>query len=641
MNTLIGKTLQNGRYTLAEELGLGGFGVTYKATDHKLEQIVVIKTLNQSLRKDPNFENFYQQFQDEARRLATCIHPNIVRVSDFFTEDDIPYMVMDYIPGKTLQAIVLPNNPLPEDLALKYIYQVGLAVKEIHNQGLLHRDIKPNNIILREGTEEVILIDFGIAREFTPGETQNHTSIVSEGYAPIEQYLETEKRTPATDIYALSATLYVLLTAKIPTPASLRDRQKLADPIHIRPELSEKVNKAIMRGLEMEMSDRPETVDEWLELLPEINESTGINALSNENSLTALSPQSSGKPRKKINYFETGLVISTMMASFIAIAAVIGISLATSNKSKPNLATEKNKISQTNKNKLTDNNQGQNIESTNKPVIPPSVVEEKSENLDKSQAEKTEKDGKIKEQIPNKNEENSENSESNSGIKNVKKTEQEKEETPKIQKRRIRVRQQVATRNQDDNNSDTQVRKVKQREEETPVVRTRKIRVRQQVATRNQDDNNRDNQVRNPVNRKVKQRQEEKPVVRTPRIRESKISRQKPRTSEVINVATNRNREIPKQRKLNEDNQVRTRTVRVKRETQNPVANNQNIKPRVKTQVSNNNQEKSVRVNPPFSHVSKKRDTDNNVNPPHPPVQRKQDTIDSEPKSQSSGERGN
>ncbi len=598
MNTLIGKALQHGRYTLTEELGLGGFGVTYKAIDHKLEQIVVIKTLNQSGRQDPNFEKFYDQFHDESRRLATCIHPNIVKVNDFFMEDEIPYMVMDYIPGKTLQAIVLPNNPLAENLALKYIYQVGMAVKEIHNQGLLHRDIKPNNIILREGTEEVILIDFGIAREFTTGETQNHTSIVSEGYAPIEQYLETEKRTPATDIYALAATLYVLLTAKIPTPASLRDRQKLAEPIDIKPELSQTLNNAIMRGLEMEMSDRPETVDEWLELLSEINETTEINALSTESGLTLL-PQSSPKINNKTNYFESGLLISTMMASLVAIAAVIGIYLSTSHKSKPNLITEKNNIGQTDKNKLNDNKDG-NISPTNKQVITPSTGVEKPENIDESKTEKKE-DTESKEQISTRNNENNfENSARKSEIKNVKNRQQD--------------------------------------QEEKPVVSTGKIRVRPQVATRNQDDNNSNSQ----VNRNIRQREEEKPVVSTGKIRESKISRQKTRTSNVINVATNRNREIQKPKTSNEDNQVRTRSVRVKRETEKTVSNNQNIKPRVKTQVGNNNQERSVRVNPPFSHVNKKRDTDTpNTNPPNPPVQRKQDIIDSEPKSQSSGERGN
>lgn len=102
MDPLIGQTLQAGKYTLEQELGQGGFGVTFKATHHYLAQVVVIKTLNQALRHHPDFEMFKQKFQDEARRLALCVHPNIVRVSDFFSEAGLPFMVMDYIPGPTL-----------------------------------------------------------------------------------------------------------------------------------------------------------------------------------------------------------------------------------------------------------------------------------------------------------------------------------------------------------------------------------------------------------------------------------------------------------------------------------------------------------------------------------------------------------
>ncbi len=84
MDTLVGTILQGGKYTLDEELGRGGFGITYKATHHFLDQVVVIKTLNEAFRQDPNYDNYQQKFRDEARRLALCVHPNIVRVSDYF-----------------------------------------------------------------------------------------------------------------------------------------------------------------------------------------------------------------------------------------------------------------------------------------------------------------------------------------------------------------------------------------------------------------------------------------------------------------------------------------------------------------------------------------------------------------------------
>ncbi|GAB1542858.1 hypothetical protein NUACC21_55320 [Scytonema sp. NUACC21] len=272
---LAGTTLQGGKYTLDQEIGRGGFGITFKATHHYLHQVVVIKTLNEKLRQHPDFAKFERQFQDEARRLATCIHPNIVRVSDFFVEDGLPYMVMEYIPGETLaQAFVIPGIPLQEGIATHYIRQIGAALQVVHHNGLLHRDVKPDNIILRQGTQEVVLIDFGIAREFNHGVRQTHTGIVSEGYSPIEQYLSQAPRTPATDVYGLAATLYALLTAQVPMPALLRDREPMPAPREIQPYLSAAINQAVMRGMAVESRFRPQTVADWLQLLPNTGVST-------------------------------------------------------------------------------------------------------------------------------------------------------------------------------------------------------------------------------------------------------------------------------------------------------------------------------------------------------------------------------
>jgi serine/threonine-protein kinase len=269
MLTFVGKTLQNGKYTLDQELGRGGFGITYKATHHWLGQVVVIKTLNETLRQDAKFADFRQQFQNEGKRLALCSHPGIVRVIDFFIEETLPYLVMDYIPGQTLDNVVLPDHPLPEATAIEYIRQVGAALKAVHQLGLLHRDVKPQNLILQQKTGQVVLIDFGTAREFSPGLTQTHTSMLSEGYAPIEQYLPHAKRTAATDVYGLAATLYTLLTAQVPIAAVLRDRYPLREPRDLRPDLSPGVNQAVLRGMAMELHHRPANVDEWLALLPD------------------------------------------------------------------------------------------------------------------------------------------------------------------------------------------------------------------------------------------------------------------------------------------------------------------------------------------------------------------------------------
>lgn len=277
MNSLVGTTLQGGKYTLISELGRGGFGVTYQATHEYLHQPVVIKTLHDSWQASPDFHRFQRQFQDEARRLALCLHPHIVRVHDFFLEAGIPYLVMDYIAGKTLQRVIQEQGPLPEDLAMHYIRQIGSALQVVHGNGLLHRDIKPQNIILREGTQDVVLIDFGIAREFSSELSQTHTNIVTDGYAPLEQYLPQAPRTPATDVYGLAATLYMLLTGAVPTAAVLRDRTPMPTPRDLNPQTSPDVNQAVMRGMAVEIAHRPPTVEDWLSLLP--MEDTGESAL--------------------------------------------------------------------------------------------------------------------------------------------------------------------------------------------------------------------------------------------------------------------------------------------------------------------------------------------------------------------------
>ena len=348
---LAGTILQNGKYTILQEIGRGGFGVTFKAMHHYLNQEVVMKTINERLRQHPDFPKFQRQFQDEARRLAACVHPHIVRVSDFFEENSLPYMVMEYIRGDTLgAAFVLPGIPLPEATAIHYIRQIGAALQVVHNNGLLHRDIKPDNIILRQGTQEVVLIDFGIAREFNHGVKQTHTGLVSEGYAPIEQYLTQAPRTAATDVYGLAATLYALLTAQVPIPALLRDREQMPSPRELQPHLSATVNQAVSRGMAVEPQFRPSTVAEWLQLLPENRLAVTVPSLPTEAiptiNLSDLKSESSPKkatfhPLATISKVtnigkKTGIPKGVISISIALVAATAGFSMMRI-LSKPNL----------------------------------------------------------------------------------------------------------------------------------------------------------------------------------------------------------------------------------------------------------------------------------------------------------------
>jgi eukaryotic-like serine/threonine-protein kinase len=269
MNLAPATVLQKGKYTINGTLGIGGFGITYRATHTHLKQTVVLKTLNETLRQHPESAQFQRQFIAEAQRLSRCQHSNIVRVIDFFEEAGQSFIAMDYIPGKTLAQIVEADEPLPEAQALHYIRQIASAINTVHQSGLLHRDIKPENIIRRANTHIVMLIDFGIARDFTAGTQQTHTNLLSPGYASIEQYLYDGKCTTATDVYAIAATLYYLLSGVTPIAAPLRDRIPLPNLGQFQPNLSPGIEQAILRGLEIDPHKRPQTVENWLTMLQE------------------------------------------------------------------------------------------------------------------------------------------------------------------------------------------------------------------------------------------------------------------------------------------------------------------------------------------------------------------------------------
>ncbi|MBE9040805.1 serine/threonine protein kinase [Oscillatoriales cyanobacterium LEGE 11467] len=268
MNLTAGTVLQNGKYAIRATLGQGYFGTTYRAVHANLEQPVVIKTLSESLRHYAQFDRFQQRFIQQIQRIAQCQHSNLARVLDLFYEGGQVFAVMDYIPGPTLAQVMRTGQPLPIPLALYYIRQVGAALGVLHRNNVLHLDIKPDNIIRRSGRHRVIPIDFGISQGFTVGAAQTHAGLLSAGYAPLEQYDPQGKRTPATDVYALAATLYHLIAGQPPVTAPLRDRIPLPSPKQFQRDISSEVESAILQGLELNVEQRVPTVEAWLKLFP-------------------------------------------------------------------------------------------------------------------------------------------------------------------------------------------------------------------------------------------------------------------------------------------------------------------------------------------------------------------------------------
>ena len=275
-----GKQLQNGKYIIQDLLGIGGFGTTYRALEQASHQLVAIKTLNYRVQLKPNFDKLQENFLNEALCLAKCNHPHIVEVHRVFKESKLWCMVMEYIDGDDVGIYCEEQGGvISENAAIHIIKQIGEALTFIHNQGFLHRDVKPQNIILRRNTLEAVLIDFGLAREFDSGSVQTHTTDSTLYFAPIEQYERRAKRGAFTDIYALAATLYVLLTGEMPIPAKIRQQGKvpLIPPKKYNCQISDRVNDAIIKGMKLEPEERPQFVYEWLNLLSPLQQNFTTN----------------------------------------------------------------------------------------------------------------------------------------------------------------------------------------------------------------------------------------------------------------------------------------------------------------------------------------------------------------------------
>jgi serine/threonine protein kinase len=222
-------------------------------------------------------EDFAEQqvkFINEALTIKGFDHQHILKVHEVIQAGELFGVVMEYIDGVTLFQYLRQKGQLAESEALLYIDQIGQALEYVHAKGSLHRDIKPANILLRQNKQEAVLIDFGLTRSIA---TKSMTASLTEGYAPIEQYRRKGSFGPHTDVYALAATLYYLLTADglnqegefSPVPAQNRkyDDEPLPAPRHYNSGISQRVNDAILAGMEIEPENRTPTVLKFRENL--------------------------------------------------------------------------------------------------------------------------------------------------------------------------------------------------------------------------------------------------------------------------------------------------------------------------------------------------------------------------------------
>lgn len=263
---LVGKVIGN-RYEILEKIGEGGMATVYKARCNILKRYVAVKVLRDEFTTD---EEFIKRFNTEAQSAASLTHPNIVSIYDVGNEDNIYYIVMELVQGKTLKEIINEDGVLPWKWSVNIAIQVASALETAHKNNIVHRDIKPHNIIITEdGIAKVT--DFGIAKAVSNSTiTAFGTTIGSVHYFSPEHarggYTDAK-----SDIYSLGVVMYEMLTGRVPfdadTPVSIalkHMQEKPIEPIKLNPSIPYAINKIIMKAMEKEISLRYQSATEML-----------------------------------------------------------------------------------------------------------------------------------------------------------------------------------------------------------------------------------------------------------------------------------------------------------------------------------------------------------------------------------------
>lgn len=264
-------TVLGQKYLVEGVLGQGGFGITYRGKHKLLGMPVAIKeyfpggAVRQGQRVVLATAGFSasHEFMQEGQVLAKLNHPGIVSIKDVLEENGTAYLVMDFVAGQPLQKRIEESGPLSEAEALVYIRQAADALQVVHQAGLLHQDLKPDNLILTPHGR-IVLIDFGASRHFVADKTGNYDRVVTPGYGPLEQYGSQVRRGPFTDIYALGATLFALLSGNPPPPAPDRAIKPGLPDIK---GLSPTTRNLLSKSLAIKHSERPANITAFLALL--------------------------------------------------------------------------------------------------------------------------------------------------------------------------------------------------------------------------------------------------------------------------------------------------------------------------------------------------------------------------------------
>ncbi|BCZ45479.1 hypothetical protein psyc5s11_15460 [Clostridium gelidum] len=286
---MIGKLLLN-RYELLEKIGEGGMGIVYKAKCHLLNRFVAIKILKSELSND---ECFVARFKLEANSAASLSHANIVNVHDVGSENNINFIVMEYINGKTLKQVIKESGRLSSLKTLEISLQIVKALECAHKNNIIHRDIKPDNILITEDNI-VKVADFGIAKVVDSATISNSNMVIgSVHYFSPEQAkgISVDFR---TDIYSLGIVMYEMVTGQVPYNAEIsvsiaimHIQKPIIPPNEVITNIPEDINQVILKALEKEPINRYQTATEMAEILKALNEDFNLKVKLHNRSLEA------------------------------------------------------------------------------------------------------------------------------------------------------------------------------------------------------------------------------------------------------------------------------------------------------------------------------------------------------------------
>ena len=259
-------TMLDDRYEILEVIGAGGMAVVYKAMCHRLNRYVAVKILRDELAND---EEFRKRFQTEAQAVAMLSHPNIVSVYDVSHSDGVEYIVMELIEGVTLMQYMKKKGALGWKEALHFAVQISKALEHAHEKGIVHRDIKPQNImILKDGTIKVA--DFGIAALESAQEKKSDQTVGSVHYIAPEQ-ARGEQPDPRSDIYSLGVVMYEMLTGKMPYDGDTAEQVAMkhitghpVPPQELNPDIPEELAAITLKAMNSDINARYQSASELL-----------------------------------------------------------------------------------------------------------------------------------------------------------------------------------------------------------------------------------------------------------------------------------------------------------------------------------------------------------------------------------------